>query len=258
MWDTSKFSIQSSSTGDGFLAIMGNWMPLNTTCVFIVVYAPQDPRKKKQLWLDLKAVIDSANVLSLVMSDFNVVRSQSERIRSNFCHRSVFVFNEFISSSGLFVLPMGESMWGHSAFDSVSKHAEGKYGGIIAMRDTSKFSIQSSSTGDGFLAIMGNWIPLNTTCVFIVVYAPQDPRKKKSVSAFNEFISSSGLFVLPMGGMRFTRMNKSGSKLSKINRILVSKHLLDKWSNSHILALTREFSDHSPLLLINHSNDSSV
>nr|GEZ60492.1 cytochrome P450 [Tanacetum cinerariifolium] len=153
---------------------------------------------------------------------------------------------------------MLESMWGHSAFDSVSKHAEGKYGGIIAMRDTSKFSIQSSSTGDGFLAIMGNWIPLNTTCVFIVVYAPQDPRKKKSVSAFNEFISSSGLFVLPMGGMRFTRMNKSGSKLSKINRILVSKHLLDKWSNSHILALTREFSDHSPLLLINHSNDSSV
>ncbi|PWA52818.1 cytochrome P450 [Artemisia annua] len=163
MWDTSKFSIHSSSTGDGFVAVIGNWIPLNTTCLFIVVYAPQDQRKKKQLWLDLKAVIDSANVLSLVMGDFNVVRSASERMGSNFCHRSA--------------------------------------------------------------------------------------------SAFNEFISSSGLFDLPMGGMRFTRMNRFGSKLSKIDRILVSQHLLDKWPNSHILALTREFSDHSPLLLINQSND---
>nr|GEY15121.1 cysteine-rich receptor-like protein kinase [Tanacetum cinerariifolium] len=108
VWDTSKFSIQSSSNGNGFLAVMGNWIPLNTTCVFIIVYAPQDPRKKKQLWLDLKAVIDSANVLSLVMGDFNVVRSQSERIGSNFCHRSASAFNEFISSSGLFDLPMRE------------------------------------------------------------------------------------------------------------------------------------------------------
>nr|GEX21369.1 cytochrome P450 [Tanacetum cinerariifolium] len=148
---------------DGFLAVMGNWIPLNTTCVFIVVYAPQDPRKKKQLWLDLKAVIVSANVLSLVMGDFNVVHSQSEHIGSNFCHRNA--------------------------------------------------------------------------------------------STFNEFISSSGLFDIPIGGMRFTRMNKSGSKLSKIDRILVSKHLFDKWPNSHILALTCEFSDHSPLLLINNSND---
>ncbi|GKC53638.1 cytochrome P450, partial [Tanacetum coccineum] len=63
--------------------------------------------KKKQLWLDLKAVIDSANVLSLVMGDFNVVRSQSERVGSNFCHRNASAFNEFISSSSLFYLPMG-------------------------------------------------------------------------------------------------------------------------------------------------------
>ncbi|GJS33342.1 hypothetical protein Tco_0531724 [Tanacetum coccineum] len=76
---------------------------------------------------------------------------------------------------------MLESMWGHYAFDSVSKHAEGKSGGIIAMWDTSKFSIQSSFNGDRFVVVMGNWIPLNTTCLFIVVYAPQDPRKKKQL-----------------------------------------------------------------------------
>ncbi|GJX24082.1 cytochrome P450 [Tanacetum coccineum] len=77
----------------------------------------------------------------------------------------------------------------------------------------------------------------------------------RSASVFNEFILSTGIFDLPMGGTRFTRMNSLGSKLSKIDRILVSKHFLDKWPNSHTLALTREFSDHSPILLLNSAND---
>ncbi|GJT78358.1 cytochrome P450 [Tanacetum coccineum] len=71
----------------------------------------------------------------------------------------------------------------------------------------------------------------------------------RSASFFNDFISSSGLLDIPMGGMGFTRINTLGSKLSKIDRILVSNQFLDKWPNSHMLALTREFSDHSPLLL---------
>ncbi|PWA40310.1 cytochrome P450 [Artemisia annua] len=50
-------------------------------------------------------------------------------------------------------------------------------------------------------------------------------------------------------------MNRCGSKLSKIDRILVSKHIVDLWPNSHILALPREFSDHSPLLLTNSCGD---
>ncbi|GJU10200.1 RNA-directed DNA polymerase, eukaryota [Tanacetum coccineum] len=72
---------------------------------------------------------------------------------------------------------------------------------------------------------------------------------------FNGFITNSGLCDLPLGGKRFTRMNRSGSKLSKIDRILVSKHIVDLWPNSHILALPREFSDHSPLLLTNSCVD---
>ncbi|PWA73804.1 cytochrome P450 [Artemisia annua] len=50
-------------------------------------------------------------------------------------------------------------------------------------------------------------------------------------------------------------MNRCGSKLTKIDRILVSKHIVDLWPNSHILALPREFSDHSPLLLTNSCGD---
>ncbi|GJX56691.1 putative RNA-directed DNA polymerase, eukaryota, reverse transcriptase zinc-binding domain protein, partial [Tanacetum coccineum] len=132
-------------------------------------------------------------------------------------------------------------------------------------------------------------------CLIVVVYAPQDQIKKKKLlydvsrlianyntlfivlgdfnevrneskrmgtifdrggaSLFNDFISSSGLRDLPMGAKRCTRMNNLGNKLSKIDRILVSSHVVDKWPNSHTIALTREFSDHSHILLLNSVAD---
>ena len=51
--------------------------------------------------------------------------------------------------------------------------------------------------------------------------------------------------------MRFTRMNTQGSKLSKLDRFLVSPQFLDNWPSSHVLALVRGFSDHSPILFQN-------
>ncbi|GKE40517.1 cytochrome P450 [Tanacetum coccineum] len=175
-----------------------------------------------------------------------------------------------------------QSMWGHSSFDHLVKKAEGRSGGIMAIWDPSKFSLITSSIGDGFLSLFGRWIPCDLQCLIIIVYAPQEPNRKKklrlinsantmsvimgdfnevrsaterlgshfcsrSASLFNDFISESGLHDLPMGGMRFTRMNSLGSKLSKRDRIMVSHHFLEKWPSSNVLALTREFSDHSPL-----------
>ncbi|GJT93091.1 cytochrome P450 [Tanacetum coccineum] len=58
-----------------------------------------------------------------------------------------------------------------------------------------------------------------------------------------------------MGAKRFTRMNTLGNKLSKIDRILVSQHVVDLWPDSHTITLPREFSDHCPLLLSNLEAD---
>ncbi|PWA51351.1 cytochrome P450 [Artemisia annua] len=76
----------------------------------------------------------------------------------------------------------------------------------------------------------------------------------RGVDKFNAFIHNSCLCDIPMCGKRFTRMNRTGSKHSKIDCILVSQHYIDLWPNSHVLALPREFSDHSPLLLTNSSS----
>ncbi|GJU35577.1 ribonuclease H-like domain-containing protein [Tanacetum coccineum] len=59
----------------------------------------------------------------------------------------------------------------------------------------------------------------------------------------------------PLCGMRYTIMNSLGSKLSKLDRFLVSSHFVDLWPNSHALALVREFSDHSPIILCNSTTD---
>ncbi|GJY42770.1 RNA-directed DNA polymerase, eukaryota [Tanacetum coccineum] len=57
----------------------------------------------------------------------------------------------------------------------------------------------------------------------------------RGAKLFNEFIEKSKLIDLPMGGRKFTRMNKYDTKLSKIDRILLS--------------------DHYPLVLKTHSTD---
>ncbi|GJU86306.1 RNA-directed DNA polymerase, eukaryota, reverse transcriptase zinc-binding domain protein [Tanacetum coccineum] len=153
-----------------------------------------------------------------------------------------------------------QAMWGHLLFDFWVKKPDGKSGGIMAIWDPSKFAMSNSTTGDGFLAVLDS---ANSNSVIMgdfneVRYATERMGShfcRRSASFFNDFISSSGLLDIPMGGMRFTRMNTLGSKLSKIDRILVSNHFLDKWLNSHILALIKEFSYHSSLLLLNSVND---
>lgn len=142
--------------GDGFLAISCVWINLGCQCTLIVVYAPQDLQKKKKLWQDMSNAIINNTFISIVLGDFNEVRSE-ERSGTSFC--------------------------------------------------------------------------------------------QNGANHFNNFIYQSDLCDLAMGGRRFTRMSKDCSKLSKIDRILVSSHFVAKWPNAQLTAIPREFSDHCPLVL---------
>ncbi|GKA49914.1 putative RNA-directed DNA polymerase, partial [Tanacetum coccineum] len=65
----------------------------------------------------------------------------------------------------------------------------------------------------------------------------------------------SGLIDLSMGGKKFTRMNRYDTKLSKLDRILVSPHFISMWPNAILTALPRVLSDHCSLVLQTHSAD---
>ncbi|GJW80214.1 RNA-directed DNA polymerase, eukaryota, reverse transcriptase zinc-binding domain protein [Tanacetum coccineum] len=72
---------------------------------------------------------------------------------------------------------------------------------------------------------------------------------------FNTFIQDAGLIDLPMRGRMFTWMNKSGSKLNKLDRFLISNSVLLAHSNMQVTILERVWSDHNPILLHCHKND---
>ncbi|KAJ9557473.1 hypothetical protein OSB04_012087 [Centaurea solstitialis] len=66
--------------------------------------------------------------------------------------------------------------------------------------------------------------------------------------AFNNFIHNGDLVDIKSGGRRFSRYSKDGSKLSKLDRFLVSSNLLTVWPNPNVTILPRGFSDHCPIL----------
>ncbi|GKE65870.1 RNA-directed DNA polymerase, eukaryota, reverse transcriptase zinc-binding domain protein, partial [Tanacetum coccineum] len=72
---------------------------------------------------------------------------------------------------------------------------------------------------------------------------------RSDAEILNAFIHDVGLIDLSMGGRRFTWMNKSGSKLSKLDRFLISNSVLLAHSNMQVTMLEKVWSDHNPILL---------
>jgi len=66
---------------------------------------------------------------------------------------------------------------------------------------------------------------------------------------FNEFIKSSELIDLPMLGRKFTWYKPNGLIKSRIDRFLVSREWLDRWSDSKYRVLDMAVSDHYALVL---------
>nr|KAJ0191956.1 hypothetical protein LSAT_V11C800414360 [Lactuca sativa] len=72
---------------------------------------------------------------------------------------------------------------------------------------------------------------------------------QNSAYYFNEFIHSIGLLEIKMGGRRFTYMNSTGDKHSKLDRFLVSLNAIEAWPNLNVTAMPRVHSNHCAILL---------
>ncbi|GJS97372.1 RNA-directed DNA polymerase, eukaryota [Tanacetum coccineum] len=180
-------------------------------------------------------------------------------------------------------------IWGNFQFDYVERPANGRSGGIVSIWDPNAFSKINEFHYENFLVVEGNWIASHIHCYMINVYAPQDDGKKEtlwneitefmnvnrghhlifgdfnvvryaserlgtvfnhaSANVFNQFIRDAQLWDIPLGGHLFTRINKHGDKLSKLDRFLTSDSfapLLQKFSGQ---VLDCHISDHRPILL---------
>nr|GEW85311.1 RNA-directed DNA polymerase, eukaryota [Tanacetum cinerariifolium] len=96
------------STCDYFVALMGTWAPTSSKLLIISVYAPQELNERRDLWDYLRTFIDRWEGDTVLMGDFNEVRSAHERFGSTFNRQGAIDFNHFISSACLIDLPLEE------------------------------------------------------------------------------------------------------------------------------------------------------
>nr|GEU64638.1 RNA-directed DNA polymerase, eukaryota [Tanacetum cinerariifolium] len=89
----------------------------------VVIYSPQSVVLKHTLWEYILVLINRWNGETLVLGDFNEVRSEDERFGSIFSPSSAQTFNHFIASSGLLDVKMeGYSFtWSHPSASKMSK-----------------------------------------------------------------------------------------------------------------------------------------
>ncbi|GKF62066.1 RNA-directed DNA polymerase, eukaryota, partial [Tanacetum coccineum] len=78
-WDTNIFQKEQHIISDNFVALYGTWIPNKQKLLLISVYASQTCSSKRMLWSYLASLITSWNGESLIMGDFNEVRSIEER-----------------------------------------------------------------------------------------------------------------------------------------------------------------------------------
>nr|GEY11963.1 hypothetical protein [Tanacetum cinerariifolium] len=104
-----------------------------------------------------------------------------------------------------------KSVWGNSNYQFVVSGSIGNSGGILCVWEETIFKKVDVSISDNFIALYRIWLPTNSK-ILIVSYARE----------FNHFISSSGLLEVKMEGYSFTWSQSSASKMSKLDRFLVS------------------------------------
>ncbi|GKB04452.1 RNA-directed DNA polymerase, eukaryota, partial [Tanacetum coccineum] len=180
-------------------------------------------------------------------------------------------------------------LWGNSNYDFACSDSLGNSGGILCVWEASIFRKDNVTISDNFIAIYGTWLPTNSKILFVVVYAPQHGSRKRMLwdyistilgrwngesivmgdfnevrssderrgSCFNpynaryfdRFISSSGLVDVTLEGYAFTWSHPSGSKMSKLDRFLISDGIFPQFPSITAICLDRHLSDHRPILL---------
>ncbi|GJZ76720.1 RNA-directed DNA polymerase, eukaryota, reverse transcriptase zinc-binding domain protein [Tanacetum coccineum] len=182
-----------------------------------------------------------------------------------------------------------KSLWGNINFDYACSMARGRSGGLISIWDPNFFSKEAIWCDDHFIIVKGHWNNEVGYCFMINIYGPQESlaksslwnrlaefmnqhngkfipfgdfntvrhENKRSGSLFsrieaehlNTFIDSAFLIDLLIGGRHFKWINKAGTKLSKLDRFLISEGVMEDIPDIKVTAIDCLWSDHSPILL---------
>ncbi|XP_071694268.1 uncharacterized protein [Rutidosis leptorrhynchoides] len=182
-----------------------------------------------------------------------------------------------------------QSLWGSGDCEFIQQEMIGKSGGQLLIWDKLDFEAIDIIAMDRVIGIRGKWKATGMIMNIVNIYGPHDDTKKQRLwdslayligcrdeawvccgdfnevrdqsewlncvfvesraRRFNDFIASSNLIDIPLGGRLFTRVSDDGIKYSKIDRFLVNEIFLDLWDNLSAIIMDRTKSDHCPILL---------
>ncbi|GJU46307.1 RNA-directed DNA polymerase, eukaryota [Tanacetum coccineum] len=143
----------------------------------------------------------------------------------------------------------------------------GNSGGILCTWDPNVFQKEHHIISDNFVALCGNWIPNQKKILMISVYAPQAVSNKRVLwtyltslinrwngesivmGDFNEVRRMEERWGFQLEGYTFTWAHPSATKMSKLDRFLVTDGLLSLFPHVSAACLDRHLSDHRPILL---------
>ncbi|GKB26093.1 RNA-directed DNA polymerase, eukaryota [Tanacetum coccineum] len=188
-----------------------------------------------------------------------------------------------------------KACWGNYTFDYAHSDSVGNSGGILCIWDPNSFHKDNVTVSDFFIIIRGTWLKSGVNILMVAVYAPHDLRDKRilwdyleyvinrwdgeviimgdfnevrrkserfgsafnvqGADMFNTFIANAGLEEIPLGGSSFTWCHKSATKMSKLDRFLISENLFNSFLDICAISLDRFLSDHRPILLRESNHD---
>ncbi|GJT56005.1 RNA-directed DNA polymerase, eukaryota, reverse transcriptase zinc-binding domain protein, partial [Tanacetum coccineum] len=141
-----------------------------------------------------------------------------------------------------------ENECGSKTFALNTIMARAHSGGLISVWDPNLFSKESIWCDDSLL-LSRELEKLNINAVKNEQERVGSIFNNIEADHFNSFIDATGLVDLPIRGRYFTWMNKASTKLSKLDRFLISEDVIDLLPDIRIISLDRIWSDHNPILL---------
>ncbi|XP_071727450.1 uncharacterized protein [Rutidosis leptorrhynchoides] len=150
-----------------------------------------------------------------------------------------------------------KTLWGNYTFDYACSLSRGMSGGLISVPQDSN---ENSALWRRLQEFMGNHIGHYISFGDMNVVRFENERVGSDFSlseanSFNSFIENSELLDIPLEDRNFTWMNKAGSKLSRLDRFLVTHGVSEAIMDLHLTALPCGPSDHTPLLLFTEKMD---
>ncbi|XP_021980820.1 uncharacterized protein LOC110876972 [Helianthus annuus] len=181
-------------------------------------------------------------------------------------------------------------LWASKDFGVEWVDSSGLSGGLVSVWDKKLFDFSSATKDRNFLIVNGKIKGSGLQINIANIYAPQDVQGKKILwdrllglidastglwillgdfnavlipeerlntrfnsscaGNFNSFIFNARLMEYVMKDRKLTRWVDNGRKCSKIDRFLVCPGFFGLWPNACFRALSRLFSDHSPIVLV--------